>query len=163
MNSSSENIAVDLRGFASRLPAGVAVISTCDETGWITGTTMTAVMSLSLDPPLFAVSLANDSQTLDVIRKSGVFCINLLAEDQQDVANTCARKADDKFASLKTTDSVTGAPCLSGTAAIAECRLHSEFVAGDHTILAGELVRTVIETRAPLLYHAGRYSTLAQN
>lgn len=162
MPNNAENAAIDLRGFAARLPAGVAVISTCDDAGGVTGTTMTAVMSLSLNPPLFAISLANDSRTLQAIRQCGVFCINLLAEDQQNVANICARKADDKFANLNTTDSMTGAPCLSGTTAFAECKLHSEFVAGDHTILAGELVRTVMADNAPLLYHAGRYCALAQ-
>src|SRR5690606_23518811 len=88
---------VDLRTFASQFAAGVAVISTSDSNGKGTGVTMTAVLSLSLNPPLFLVSLANNSNTLYAINESGHFCINFLSDQQAEISNVFASKGEDKL------------------------------------------------------------------
>ncbi|WP_409233769.1 flavin reductase family protein [Rhizobium sp. WCS2018Hpa-16] len=72
--------AIDLRKFASQFAAGVAVISTVNRSHIPVGVTMTAVLSLSLEPPLFLISLDNNSNTLSAVRESGHFCINFLSD-----------------------------------------------------------------------------------
>lgn len=163
MTSKNQAPSVDLRAFAARLPAGVTVVSTIDDQGGCTGTTMTAVMSLSMTPALFAISLDNHSNTLAAIRKSGVFVINILSDEQTGVAMLCGRKDKDGFTSIAHSTGLTRVPCLDGTAAFAECRVYSEFPAGDHTIIVGELLNTVVnEEQRPLLYHAAGFARLAE-
>lgn len=109
---------VDLRKFAGQFAAGVAVISTSDSNGKGTGVTMTAVLSLSLNPPLFLVSLANNSNTLDAINESGHFCINFLSDQQAEISNVFATKGEDKLKNVDFTHGLTGSPCIIGAVAM---------------------------------------------
>jgi 3-hydroxy-9,10-secoandrosta-1,3,5(10)-triene-9,17-dione monooxygenase reductase component len=153
---------VDLRKFASQFAAGVAVISTSDSNGKGTGVTMTAVLSLSLTPPLFLVSLANNSNTLSAINESGHFCINFLSDQQAEISNVFASKGEDKLKNVDFTHGLTGSPCIIGAVAHGECEVQERYVAGDHTILIGRVVRTAIHGGNPLVYHSGKYVSLNQ-
>ncbi|MEE9926398.1 MAG: flavin reductase family protein [Brucella anthropi] len=159
-NQSQQN--VDLRKFAAQFAAGVAVISTVDREGRRTGVTMTAVLSLSLNPPLFLVSLNNGSNTLEAITESGHFCINFLSDRQADVSKVFATKGDDKFKDVDFSSGVTGSPCISGAVAHGECEVQDRHQAGDHTILIGRVVRTAIHGGNPLVYHSGKYASLSE-
>ncbi|AVH45628.1 flavin reductase family protein [Agrobacterium tumefaciens] len=152
---------VDLRKFAAQFAAGVAVISTVDGQGRQTGVTMTAVLSLSLNPPLFLVSLDNQSNTLAAITDSGHFCINFLSEEQADISKVFASKSDDKFRNVNISTGCTGSPCIDGAVAHGECEVQDRYPTGDHTIIIGRVVRTAVHGGRPLVYHSGRYASLS--
>lgn len=162
LNQGVEAKSVDLRQFASQFAAGVAVITTRDQHGNRTGVTMTAVLSLSLSPPLFLVSLANNSNTLSSIAESGHFCINFLSQDQADISRTFASKGENKFAEVAYSTGVTGSPCIHGAVAHGECEVQDRHPAGDHTILIGRVVRTAVNGGSPLVYHSGKYASLSE-
>ena len=71
---------------------GVAVVTSRDDSGH-RGATTNALTSLSLDPLLVLVALDHASNTLEAIRNSGRFCINVLAAGQEEIARRFATKA----------------------------------------------------------------------
>ncbi|MCM2461392.1 MULTISPECIES: flavin reductase family protein [Pseudomonas] len=151
---------VDLRKFAGQFAAGVSVISTADDDGICAGITMTAVMSLSLTPPLFLVSLDNSSKTLSAILDNGHFCINFLSKEQSTVSQLFASKSEAKFDHVNFYKGISGSPCIVGALAHGECEVHESHNGGDHTIIIGRVINTTINGGEPLVYHSGKYATL---
>src|SRR5437763_12213386 len=62
--------------------AGVTVVTSRSEDA-IHGCTANSFTSVSLTPPLVAVSLAKATQTYQMIKKSGIFAVSILSEYQQ--------------------------------------------------------------------------------
>jgi 3-hydroxy-9,10-secoandrosta-1,3,5(10)-triene-9,17-dione monooxygenase reductase component len=148
----------DLRRAMGSFAAGVTIVTTCHDDRLV-GTTVSAFSSVSMDPPLVMVCLKRDSRTLAAVAQAGVFCVNILANDQSDLAHGFARSgADDRFALTAVEAGVCGAPVLAGCAAAVECEWHAAHDGGDHEILVGRVLRVVVdETRAPLVYVRGGF------
>ncbi len=142
---------------------GVSVVTTCDMDGKPYGLTMNAVTSLSLTPPLFLVCLDNRSDTLAAVRRSGVFCINVLQEGQQELSNRFAKKGDDKYEGVDFERGMTGAPLLAGRVMAIECRVTAVHPGGDHHIFVGEVADITLpagDDAQPMLYYRGRYASV---
>lgn len=86
------------RDVIGRFASGVTVITTAID-GARFGTTASAVSSLSLEPPMVLVCLNKSSETQAAVLKAGTFCVNILAEGQQELAYRFAGKGD-KFAGV---------------------------------------------------------------
>ena len=84
------------RDVIGRFASGVTVITTRAE-GRDFGTTASAVSSLSMDPPMLLVCLNTESETQRAIHASMRFAVNILGEDQAEVAFRFAKKAGSKF------------------------------------------------------------------
>ena len=143
--------------------SGVSIVTTRDAEGRPYGLTMNAVTSLSLDPPLFIICVDNNSETLEPIKRSGVFAINILAQPQQALSNAFAKKNPDKFASVSFEWGNSGAPLLTGRLLGIECTVRAAYPEGDHHIFVGavtDLTPSSDPDAAPLLYYRGRYAEL---
>ena len=129
--------AQELRRLMASWATGVAVVTSRDDSGH-RGATTNALTSLSLDPPLVLVALDHGSNTLEAVRHSGRFCINVLAADQEEIARRFATKAsgEEKLAGVPH-ELVDGVPVLGGAVAWLACELDGELAGGDHTILLG--------------------------
>lgn len=137
---------------------GVAVVTSRADDG-PRGATTNALTSLSLDPLLVLVALDHSSNTLDAVRGSGRFCINVLAAEQEQIARRFATKAsgDEKLAGIPH-ELVDGVPVLAGVVAWLACELDRELGGGDHTILLGRPLEAGSDpTLQPLVFHGGRY------
>jgi flavin reductase (DIM6/NTAB) family NADH-FMN oxidoreductase RutF len=148
----------DLRSLMSRWVTGVAVVTSTDGTG-PRGATTNALTSLSLHPLLVLVALDHGSNTLDAVRNSGRFCINVLAADQDELARRFATKAsgEEKLAGVPH-QLIDGVPVLDGAVAWVACELDHELEGGDHTILLGRPIEAGSEANAqPLVFHGGRF------
>lgn len=142
---------------------GVSIVTTCDLAGKPYGLTMNAVTSLSLDPPLFLICVDNKSDTLEPMRQSRVFCINVLEETQQELSNAFAKKGTDKFQGVSYEPGITGAPLLGGRLMGIECAVTAIHEGGDHHVFIGEVRQVSLaenDAATPLLYYRGRYSKL---
>lgn len=141
--------------------SGVTIVTTMDEDGTPRGFTASAVSSLSLEPRMLLVCVNEQSSTLDAIRQSGKFAVNILAASQQHVAQQfTTRDGSNRFAGLRWRPGVeTAAPILNGSLAYVECVLHDTCKGGDHIILMGEVVAGEAHEAEPLLYFRGRYGT----
>jgi len=136
---------------------GVTVIAAHDEQGPI-GFTCQSFMSLSLDPALVAFAPGKASSTWPRIRATGVFCANVLAEDQEDVCRVFASKGGDKFQGIGWRPGVTGSPVLADVLAWVEARIEAVHDAGDHEIVIGRVAELgVREAGHPLLFYRGGF------
>jgi len=148
------------RALCGLWPTGVSVVTTRNAKGEAYGVTMNSVTSVSLEPPLLLICLTNDSETLAAMRETGLFCINVLTSQQQDLSGRFAHRRVDKFHGISVHDGRLGAPVLDGVLAALECRIEQVYPGGDHKIVVGELVYGVCydEEAAPLMYFKGQYA-----
>src|SRR5438874_7716523 len=100
----------------SRLGAAVHVITTAGP-GGKTGTTATAVCSVSDAPPTLLMCLNRRSQTNPIVMENGVFCINTLGDGGAEIADIFAGRTGvqgtDRFGIGEWTVLSTGSPVLT--------------------------------------------------
>ena len=72
--------------------SGVTIVTVGTANGDPHGMTANAVMSVSLDPPLVAVAIDNRAYTNGLIRQEGHFAVNILSDDQNELANRFATR-----------------------------------------------------------------------
>ena len=138
--------------------SGVTIVTVMDEAGEPKGFTASAVSSLSLEPRMLLVCVSERSSTLDIIKQAGSFSVNILAADQQYVAQQFAAQYGDRFAGLRWRPGPEkGNPVIDGSLAYAECVLRDTCKGGDHVILMGEILTGDAHEAEPLLYFRGRY------
>ena len=133
------------------------------KTSFVVGslTTFPAFTSVSLDPPLLLVCIANNSGSAEVLRGIDDFAVNVLQIGQQPVSNLFAGKSEDRFSGTRWEVGEYGAPILPSSLGIFECKRHMLHEAGDHFILVGRVEKASFEPRRdPLLYFRGKYRRL---
>ena len=151
---STEQFRSVLGNFAS----GVTII-TANRENVPFGLAANSFTSVSLDPPLVSFCAAHSSTTYPHIRATGRFCVNVLADDQGDLALLFARRDADRFSDTKTVDSPLGSPILDGALAWLDCVIEQEHLAGDHDIVVGRVLHAYVDTdRSPLLYFRGKFT-----
>jgi flavin reductase (DIM6/NTAB) family NADH-FMN oxidoreductase RutF len=156
--------APDFRRVMSFWATGVSVVTVEGRDG-PAGATANALSSLSLDPPLVLVCFDLSSRTLGAVRESERFCINMLAEGQEEVAGIFATKKsqEEKFAAIRHR-TVRGTPVIDGCLGFLVCSLDSELERGDHVIAIGEVLEAGVDDDAsPLLFYRSDYLRLPQN
>lgn len=122
------------------------------------GLTCQSFSSLSLDPPLVLVCPGKGSGSWPKVAASGGFCVNVLAEDQEEVCRAFAAPGTDKFSGVGWTPGrFTGAPVIAGALAWIECRLEAVHEGGDHHIAVGRVLEMQAREGRPLLFYRGGY------
>jgi len=136
---------------------GVTVVTSAP--GEPVGLTVQSFTSVSLDPPLVAVCPARTSTSWPRIRSAGVFCANVLAEDQEALARVFATRGADKFQGVGWAPSVsTASPVLDGVLAWIDCRIEAEHDGGDHLVVLARVVGMGLgRSGRPLLFYRGGY------
>lgn len=146
-----------LRNAFGTFMTGVTVVTSYDDTGNPLGFTANSFASVSLDPPLVSVCLANTSSNYESFAKTQKLGINILAEDQIEVSNTFARPIQDRFAAVGWKNGPHGSPILDGVSAWFDCKMHKTVDAGDHLILIGEVKAFDHNVTPGLGYARGAY------
>lgn len=152
------------RGYFRKLAAGVAVVTACGASGW-SGTTVSSLTSVSLEPPIVLCCLAGGSRTIAAIRHAGRFAVHLLADEQRYLADRFSRPPSDgsRFEDLgHEVRLIRGAPAIAGTLAVGWCDLHSLDEIGDHVVVYGRLSAVRVGGRRPLLWHERSYHSLRE-
>lgn len=147
----------------SFLPGGVTVVTSRQPGGGPEGLTATAVCSVSLRPPLVLACVEDGSSTRAAMAREGIFAVNLLDEDQADLARRFAGEGADKFDGVDWAAAETGAPVLRSAVGYVDCRVERVADAGDHEIFIGEVAAAEIfrpRARNPLVYYLGEYRAL---
>ncbi len=151
----------ELRYAMGYLATGVTVVTTVDGGGQPAGSTVNAVTSLSLDPPLVLVCFGKGSSTLRAIRCHGAFAVNMLAEPQRQLSVNFARRGPAAaWDGVRHRRGPTGSPHLDGALATVECTVERTMPGGDHEIIIGRVrhIETNPAQAAPLLYYRGQYA-----
>lgn len=142
-----------------RFAAGVAVVTIALERDRV-GLTVSAVTSLSIEPPLVSVAIARQAAMHELLAEAGAFSLSLLSGDQQGLAQHFARGVPPiamwDGIELHRTE---GSPLLAGARAWIDCALVDEHTAGDHTLFVGGVTRVELGTgsRGALAYVEQEY------
>lgn len=143
----------DFKSFVGSFPTGVTVVTWADHEGGVGGMTVNAFASISMDPPLVMVSLAEGSRALAPVLEAGTFGINILGGGSSHAATAFARRDTAKIEDFSWAAGVWGSPLLVGDAeAMADCSVEETHVVGDHTIVIGRVCQAEYFGRAPLGY-----------
>ncbi len=139
--------------------SGVTVVTTLvRDTPY--GLTVSSFTSLSLVPPLVAICVDRSTAGHDAISSSGIYAVNILAQQQEHLSRQFASREANKFASVGYVLSENGLPLLEGALATVECRLWASYDGGDHTIFVGEVLAADCQDATPLVYFRRGYRAL---
>ena len=150
----------EFRASLGMFATGVTIVTARTASGDLVGLTANSFNSVSLEPPLVLWSLSQGAGSMAAFSNGRHYAINVLAADQQLLAEQFAARGGDRWAGVKFTEGVSGAPLLEGAAATFECFNRSQYAEGDHVIFVGEVERCAHrEGASPLLYHGGKFFT----
>ena len=134
---------------------GVSVVTTDGPAGRF-GLTVSAVTSVSADPPLILICINRKSPAIAVLDCNGTFAVNLLSAENREYAETfCGRPRQGKpfdFANLDWREGDTGLPLVTDATAVFECATHVSLDAGTHRIYIGRVVAAHKGEAEPLVY-----------
>lgn len=152
----------------SHTAATVNIVSTDGPAGRA-GVTVSAMASVSADTPApsLLVCIHRRGSACSAILKNGVFCVNVLRDDQSHISDIFAGLAvtaeGGKFACADWARMDTGAPRVIDPLVAFDCRLtHSELI-GTHYVMFGAVEDIFIASQGlPLIYASRAYGTPAR-
>jgi flavin reductase (DIM6/NTAB) family NADH-FMN oxidoreductase RutF len=131
------------------------------------GVTVSAMVSVSADTPqpTLLVCIHERSAAVAALLVNGVFCVNVLREDQAHVSDSFAGRSgaqgSAKFDCTLWTTQVTGAPRVMDALAAFDCRVTASERVGSHWVVFGSVLDIhVAGTGAPLIYANRAYGAL---
>ncbi len=123
------------------------------------GVTVSAMVSVSADTPnpTLLVCIHHRSPVADALLANGVFCVNVLREDQAHVSDSFAGRSGahgiDKFDCATWTTESTGAPRLIDSLVAFDCRVTASERVGSHVVVFGSVQDIAVAGGgAPLIY-----------
>lgn len=151
---------VDVASFKramSQLAAAVTIVTTgtADDPR---GTTVSAFMSLSADPPMVLISLHEASSLLAKIDVGAPIGVNVLSTSQDTLARRFADKSLDRFAGVDWA-MANGVPKLANNHTWVAGRVNSIIAGGDHRLVLVDVEHAEVNTNSPLLYWQREFGT----
>lgn len=131
------------------------------------GATVSAVCSLSADPPSLLICLNRASRILGFVEGNGVFCVNIVAEGQEDLARAFAGAELPDVPRSFSGDAWEfpdggGGPKLRDSASGFHCRHLQTVNHGSHNILIGQVVGVWTGEAEPVGYHRGQFASIGR-
>ena len=150
----------ELRRVFGAFPSGVVAIAAMID-GAPAGFAASSFTSVSLDPPLVSICVADTSTTWPVLRDARRFGVSVLAASQEAAGRQLASRAADRFAGLDWCASADGAVVIEGACAWFECSTHAVFPGGDHDIVVLRIHGLDADAAVnPLVFHASKFRRL---
>lgn len=132
------------RHVLGHVPTCVVVVTGCSAAGTPSGVTIGSFTSVSLEPPMVGFFQGVTSRSWPLIEQSGSFCVNVLAQSQDELcwrfANEYVDGASSRFDDIDYTLSPSGAPVLPGVIAWIDCSIVSVTPVGDHWFVLGKVI-----------------------
>ncbi|MFT4211284.1 MAG: flavin reductase family protein [Microbacterium sp.] len=153
--------AAEFRATLSAFASGVTIVTGAGAQP--AGFTCQSFFSVSLDPPLVAISPSVQSASWARVAASGAFTVNVLGSDQDELCLRFGRPGiTDRFAGVEWTRGATDAPRLHGAIAWIDCRLDAVHLAGDHLIALGRVEALEAKDHPhPLVFFRSRFAQLS--
>jgi flavin reductase (DIM6/NTAB) family NADH-FMN oxidoreductase RutF len=159
MNNNSEALRKAMRQWTT----GVCVV--CGKNDTLRhGMTVNSFTSVSLEPPLIIVTLANNTRTCNLINETGRFSVSILRQNQKAVADRFSGKdteSDDRFTGIETITLPGGLPAIEGALALLETTVVKKVKLENSTLFISEVKFSVNQVQGkPLIYHNREYYSL---
>lgn len=156
------SVSTQLRKAFSAFPTGVVAVCAMNGRGTEpVGMAVNSFTSISLDPPLVAVSVAHTSRTWSELSGAATLGLSVLGSGQERISRQLSARRGDRFDGVQWQRGAQGAVHIPGAALWLTCRLHHEAPGGDHSIIV--LGIDDIEHHPeiePLLFHQSRYRSM---
>jgi flavin reductase (DIM6/NTAB) family NADH-FMN oxidoreductase RutF len=148
----------EFRRTLGRFATGITVVSMLGDDDAPYGITVNSFMSLSLTPPLIAVSIDKSAGAHATLLAADRFGVSVLNAEQSDLSDHFAGRpvalTADPFTSL------ADFPVIAGAIGTLVNRIVRTVDVGDHTLFIGE-VQTIERTDdQPLIFFGGQYRAL---
>lgn len=129
------------------------------------GLTVTAAVSLCVDPPLVLACINRNAEAHDVILRTGAFSWNVLSADHVPLAERFAAmdgsKGTSRFSPTEWGEMVTGVPVLLQSVCSFDCKLQDTVEAATHTIMIGAVVaQNHNQDKTQLIYSSGKFGIM---
>lgn len=128
------------------------------------GMTVNSLASISLDPPMVSLSLANATRTFELVELSHVFGVTILGADQGAISDRFAGRRghdENRFEGLDTFPLSSGVPFIRGGLAFLDCRVVFSYPLPNSTLFIGEVMAVEsLQEADPLVYHDRIYRRL---
>ncbi|MEM3459387.1 MAG: flavin reductase family protein [Candidatus Bathyarchaeia archaeon] len=158
---------------ASRLlhPMHTVLVSCIDKSGKPNIITLAWAMPTSINPPLVAISISPRRHSHSLIEETKEFVVNIPTINILKETLFCGRVSGREHNKFKETGLTplpakkVKPPAIKECVAHLECKLHSQFTTGDHTIFIGEIVDAYADAdaftetysleKAKMVFHLG--------
>jgi flavin reductase (DIM6/NTAB) family NADH-FMN oxidoreductase RutF len=123
--------------------ACTVIVVTTDGEGGRHGVTVSAMVSVSADRPhpILLVCIHHLSPAAPAVLRNGVFCVNVLREDQHYISDSFAGRSGvhgaDKFRCARWTTQLTGAPRVLDALVAFDCHVTASERVGSHFVVFG--------------------------
>ncbi len=128
------------------------------------GLTVSAVTSVTADPPTLLICINRKNPIETAIREAGFFAVNILRSDQRQVAESFAgrpRRGDAyDFSATRWESSPHGCPVFAGAIAWFDCRITAEHAVGTHRIFIGRVEAAGSSAGMPLVYGSRSFAEI---
>jgi len=119
------------------------------------GMLVTWVTQASFEPALLAVAVLSTAHTTGIMKTSGTFALNFMADEQRQEAGAFGKKfakVGDKFADFPHhPGAATGSPILEDALGHLECRITGWLPGGDHDLALAEIVDAQLNRDSALM------------
>jgi flavin reductase (DIM6/NTAB) family NADH-FMN oxidoreductase RutF len=153
--------APDFRNACGYFATGVTVLTAERSPGVVHGMTANSFTSVSLDPLLVLVCVAETAQMRGLINQRRRFGVSVLKAGQQAISEFFAQTeqpADaERALGVAFRWTAGGVPVLENALVQMVCNVVNTYVAGDHTIFIGEVASLEVLSGEPLLFVRGQY------
>ena len=153
----------EYRKTLGQFATGVTIITTSND-GKNYGFTANSFTSVSLDPPMVLFCVKKDSFFIEALKKSNVFGINILSQNQVELSNKFANPAilnEERFKNVHVKKSALNCPIIEGSIAFLDCKKERSTKVGDHVIVLGKVIGYKrLLSEPPLVYFGGGYRNL---
>lgn len=154
-HSEAESFRLALRALAS----GVSIVASRDPEGAPRGIAMTAVMSLSFEPPSMLLAINRNASLLAPLLDNGRFSVNILGDGDAEWCDRFASNpAEARFNAEEWEDS-SNVPVYRNAIASIVCDVDAQEPFGSHVIVRGLVRETMTGShRRGLIYLDGGYA-----
>ncbi|MFD4633982.1 flavin reductase [Streptomyces sp. NPDC058284] len=136
-----------LAGAKELLPTAVAIVTGCDGAAGNgapapRGLTVASLTTVSEDPGLIGFVVKAESSSWASIAPRLHFCVNILSDQQADIARVFARTRPDlRFDDVEWAATANGCPRIEGAFGFIDCRTAASYRMGDHLLILGTVHR----------------------
>lgn len=148
----------ELREVMRHWVTGVSVV-TAECENKIHGMTVGSLVSVSIDPPRIAVTLATQTRTHKMVTQTGLFGVTLLAADQQIIADRFAGvipDEGDRLNGLAILRMVKNIPVIADGMGQLVCRVIHRYDMPNSTLFVGEVLEARKEDKSTALVYGNR-------
>jgi flavin reductase (DIM6/NTAB) family NADH-FMN oxidoreductase RutF len=142
------------RNACGKFATGITVV-TAEVAGEVHGMTANAFMSVSLDPPLVAISVGKKAHMHELLAQSERYAISILSVDQEAYSGHFAGFPPPDFIPAFTTRHQHRV--IADAIAYFVAKMYAAYPGGDHTLYVGQVEYFESNGEDPILYYGGKY------